>query len=255
MTRLRYLALGIGLAVLLAAGSTGADDKKDDKKADPPRRGGFVERLTNVGGPLVPTDTLDKLKLTADQKEKVEKLQKEFADKEKEAVGKAREAMQKAVQDRDRDAIRKAAEQVGAALRDGRKLRDDYEGKVKAVLTDDQKKTYEAALKERPRGGIAGGFPGGAGGFGRAAQGPKELSSPDVQQKLNLTAEQKEKLEKLKKEFEEKSLGVLTDEQKKKFEEIKKEQPRGPGSGRQGVRPGRGDQNEKKDEPKKEEKK
>lgn len=192
MTRLRHLTLGIGLAVLLAAGGVRADDKKDDKKADPPRRGGFAGRLENFGGPLVPADAQDKLKLTAEQKEKVEKLQKEYAEKEKETTGKAREAMQKAVRERDGDAIRKAAEQVRAAMQDARKLRDDYEGKVKALFTDEQKKTYEAALKERPRG--FGGFPGGGVPFARA---PRDLSSPDVQEKLSLTAEQKEKLEKL----------------------------------------------------------
>ncbi len=122
-------------------------------------------------------------------------------------------------------------------MQEVQKVRTDYEGKVKALLTDDQKNKFETALKDRPTGGVggfcgAGGFggfggAGGAGGFGGAArvQTPKELTSTEVQDKLNLTKEQKDKIAKLKKEFEEQTQSVLTDEQKKKFEEIKKEQP------------------------------
>ncbi len=75
-----------------------------------------------------------------------------------------------------------------------------------------------------------------------------------MQEKLGLSAEQKEKLQKIKKELDEKSLGVLTGEQKKKLEELKSEQPRRgpgrqPGAGRQpnqGRRPGTNPQPEKK---------
>jgi hypothetical protein len=51
---------------------------------------------------------------------------------------------------------------------------------------------------------------------------PGTLFSKDAQEKLNLTAEQKEKLEKLQKSVDEQLQKMLTDEQKKTLEELKK---------------------------------
>jgi Spy/CpxP family protein refolding chaperone len=239
MTRFRFAALLLGLAAIVAVSGVQAQDKKDDRKTDRPAGGGFggFGRLGGMSGPLVPDSVQDKLSLTADQKEKVAKLQKEFDEKSKETTEKVRKEIQEAIQNQDFQSLGGLTQK----MQEVQKIRTDYEGKVKALLTDDQKKTYETALKDRPMGGLGGfgGF-GGGGGFGGAGGGgfggfggartqtPKELTSADVQDKLNLTKEQKDKIAKLKKEFEEQTQNVLTDEQKKKFEEIKKEQPETP---------------------------
>ena len=237
------------LAGLLVVGGAFADDKKDDNKSDPPpsngragRGGGFGGGAGVFGGQLVPTSAMDQLKLSDSQKEQVSKLQKEFDAKVQEKSGKVREEMQKAFQNQDREAITKLQGQMREVRQDTQKIMEDYEGKVKALLNDDQKKTYETVLKDRPRGfgGFGGGFGGGNGGFGgggfggfaRGGQGPRELTSPAVQTQLNLTDEQKAKLDKLKKEYEEASLKVLTDDQKKKYDEIKNAPPGGRGFGR-----------------------
>ena len=91
---------------------------------------------------------VDKLKLSTEQKDKVEKLVKEFEEKAKDATAKAREAMQKAIQDQNRDAIKTAVTEMREKAE---KVRDDYLGKVGALLTDEQKKTLEEIKKERPQ--------------------------------------------------------------------------------------------------------
>ena len=70
---------------------------------------------------------------------------------------------------------------------------------------------------------------GGAGGRSGATARPGQLLPTELQEKLSLTAEQKEKIAKLQQEAETKLKEVLTDEQKKKLEEIKKEAESNPG--------------------------
>src|SRR5579862_8391676 len=186
MTRLRYLALAIGLAFLVTIGGTRADDKKPDPPQ--PRRGApdILGQLGNIGsggGPLLVPELADKLKLTDDQKGKVEKLQKEFEDKVKDKTGKIRDELEQAIQNQDIETIRKLPELMRNIRQEAQKVRDDYEGKLKGLLTDDQKKTFEAVMKDRPpAGGFPGGgiFPGGGGfpGGGRTPPQPKELTTP-----------------------------------------------------------------------------
>jgi Spy/CpxP family protein refolding chaperone len=183
-----------------------------------------VQRIQDVfgrgaSGPLVSKETQEKLNLTAEQKDKIDKLEKEFADKTKDTETKIREAREKAIQDKNREAFAKIREMTTEA----QKVRTDYEDKVKGVLNDEQKKQFEEAARAGRRPGIdALRVP-----FGRNADS-QGLQSKDVQEKLGLSAEQKEKLEKLQKEFESRSQEVLTDEQKKKFEELKKQPARRP---------------------------
>lgn len=202
-------ALGLSLVVALLV-ATGADGQQ--RQPD-------ISRL-QIGlgrtGPLLPEGAKDKLNLTAEQKDKIAKLEKEFDDKSKESTDKLRESIQKAVQDKDISGLQGLRDLMEA----NQKLRTEYEGKVAALLTDEQKKKFEEATKDAPR------RPGA--GFQPQRQTDKGLQSPDVQQKLELTKEQKEKLADIQKEAEKKALEVLTQEQKKKYEELKKEQPRSP---------------------------
>lgn len=83
-------------------------------------------------------------------------------------------------------------------------------------------------------GGRGPGGPGGPGGFGGPAQ-PGQLLPPFFQERLNLTAEQKQQLDELQKEIDGKLGKLLTDEQKKQLQEMR--QGFGPG-GRGGRGPG-----------------
>jgi Spy/CpxP family protein refolding chaperone len=176
-----------------------------------------------ASGPLVPADVQEKLSLTKEQKEKLEKIEKEFADKSKDAEAKVKEAREKAIQDKNREAFAKVREMT----QDLQKMRGEYTDKVKGVLTDEQKKKFEEATQAGRRPGVRPVPPNiqPIRPFGRGDARP-DLNSREVQEKLGLTAEQKEKLEKLQKEFESKSNEVLTEEQKKKLEELKKQPAR-----------------------------
>jgi hypothetical protein len=97
----------------------------------------------------------------------------------------------------------------------------------------------------RPGGpGRGPGFPGrGPGGFGGPPQ-PGQILAPFLRERLNLTAEQKKKLDELQKEVDSNLDKILTEEQKKQLKEMRERGPggRGPGGpppGGEGRRPGR----------------
>jgi len=181
---------GLGVALMLLGSQAG---------------GQGARRPADGAGRLVPDAVETKLGLTGEQAEKVRALEKEFAEKSQDFAAKARDAGQKARQDKDRAAYKKVAEYQ----EEGRKLRADYESKVLGLFTDEQKKSFEQ--------GRAAGAAG-----ARPAAGRIQLASPGVQERLGLSAGQKEKLGRLEKEFEEKSLQVLTEEQRQRLEGLKK---------------------------------
>jgi Spy/CpxP family protein refolding chaperone len=207
MRALRLLSLGTALGALLLAFSP-VGLAQDEKR--PEGKGQFQGFGRGFG--LLSPDAVDKLKLTAEQKEKYTKIEDEFKDKQKAAGEKMREAFQ----GKDREKIQEALQTLRS---DGEKLRTDYLAKVEGILNAEQKKTFEDVKKEQPRGFGRPGAPGG--GFGGARVGGQVLP-PAAQESLKLSEEQKKKVESLQKELEDKILGVLTEEQKKQYEELKK---------------------------------
>jgi Spy/CpxP family protein refolding chaperone len=203
MSLLRTLTILGG--VLVMASAVLAQEQKPRQAQRPQVRPG-------VAGPLVPAGIDDKLKLTAEQKERISKIEAEFADKTKDTEAKIKEITQKARQDKDRAGLQKAKElmdEVG-------KTRDTYLAKVTALLNAEQKKVLEQAR-------AAGGRPAKPGV--RPGAGATPFLLPAVRERLNLTPEQNEKLDKLQKEFEAKALQVLTDEQRKQYEQFKTRRP------------------------------
>src|SRR5262249_32309872 len=146
MGTVRRLVVCFGLALALGALhlAARAGDDKGAKRERP--RSDVRERF----GQLLSPEVEEKLKLTGDQKEKVAKLQKDFTDKRKDALDKlrdgfdkARAAVQKARQDKDRDAMRQALQDMRTQYQDFQKLRDEFDTKLTALLTDDQKKQFD----------------------------------------------------------------------------------------------------------------
>ncbi len=223
--RVGLVAAFLGMAVLVLTSVQGQQDTKKGRggAGGGGGRGGFGG-MASFKAPLVSSDLSDKLKLTDEQKKAVSKLQAEFEDKTKDSVEKVTAAMKEKTAE-----SRKEAMEVMQTIS---KTRGEFQDKVKGVLKDEQKKTYEEEVKNQPapggRGGPGGGGPGG--GFGRGAAA--NIFSTATQDKLGLSDEQKEKLASLKKEMDSKSLDVLTAEQKKKFEELKSAAPTRPGGGR-----------------------
>jgi Spy/CpxP family protein refolding chaperone len=211
MNRLSCWVLGLGLNLLLTAVAGADEERKRPEPSSPP----FP--LLARQPPLLTPGMLEKLKLTDDQKEKVNKLLKDFETKHKETETKFREATAKAGQ--DPEAARKLGELARSFQELAPKQHAEAESKLKELLTKEQQKKYEELKRELIL------FP-----------GPHPLYFPPVsfrpfpghilpvplQETLSLSPEQKAKIAKLQKEAEEKVIEVLDEEQKKKLDEIKK---------------------------------
>lgn len=223
MNLFRYglFALSLALLTSLTTPAAGAHEKPERGK------GKFGDRIGAMK--LLPGDAADKLKLSDEQKEKLAKIEKDFAEKIKEGFEKNRDAIKKAFEDGDRDAARKAMEEVRKA---GEKIRDEFQEKLAGVLTDEQKKKFEEIKKDAPRFGPgrngdrpSGDRPSGdrpSGDRPSGTAGPGQVLPRPLQDELKLTDEQKEKLAKIQKDTEAKLMELLTEEQKKKLEELKK---------------------------------
>ena len=111
-------------------------------------------------------------------------------------------------------------------------LQKDVDGKLAKLLSDEQKTQLKDST-QGDRGGL-----GGPGGFGRRPQ-PGQIISPPLQDTLNLTAEQKQQLDDLQKDVDNRLAKLLNDEQNKQLKEMRDMFGRGPG-GPGGGRGGRG---------------
>jgi Spy/CpxP family protein refolding chaperone len=247
MTRVRFTVGALGLALLCVAGSVQADDEKPQRPSTNRQRPGQDRQRPGFGGfnlrpaPLLSKEEQEKLKLTDDQKSKVEKVVSAFDKEQKAATDKLREAMEKARDGGDREAFRDIMQKARELREGNEKARTDAEAKLKAILTDEQKKTFDEIKKDRPARSP---FPGGrgpgvfGGGFGGFA--PGQILPGIVQERLELSKEQKEQLDKLQKEVDQKLQKILNDDQKKKLDDLKNGR-RGGGDGGPGGgnRPGR----------------
>jgi Spy/CpxP family protein refolding chaperone len=193
---IRLLKLGFAVNILLALGVEAVAQ-------DAARPRNRLALSSDVAGPLVSKSVAEKLKLTKDQKDKIAKLEQEFAERTKEGAAKAREKMEKARVDRDRQAMKTALSE----LKEVKGLQPVYIDKVRELLNDEQKKLYTSADAEAPASRA------GAAGLGLILQKAEE--------RLGLSEEQKQKLMKLQKDFETKAMQILTEEQRRMYEQFK----------------------------------
>ena len=151
MTRFRTWAMVLGLAALLAlVGTAGAADKAGKGKSK--GLAAALDKLTQ----LLPPDPDNKLKLTDDEQKQITKIQDEFTDKSKDslaavkdAIVSQKDAIKKARQDKDKAALKEAMAPVRDKLKDYVTLRSDYVAKVRDVLTDDQKTTFDQLKQDQ----------------------------------------------------------------------------------------------------------
>jgi Spy/CpxP family protein refolding chaperone len=164
--------------------------------------------------PLLTADAIEKLKFSTEQKDKYTKIETDYKDKAKASQEQLRDDLKAAIGDRAK--LKEIYDKMQSA---GKKIREDHLAKVEPILTVDQKKVFEQVKQDQARpqpnpGGIRI-QPIGGGGVG-------QVLPPAVQQRLNLSDEQKKQIEAIQKEVEAKILKVLTDDQKKQFEDLKK---------------------------------
>ncbi|HKI38418.1 MAG TPA: hypothetical protein VKA46_41600 [Gemmataceae bacterium] len=163
-------------------------------------------------GMFAKEDVRKALKLSDDQKEKLDEINKEY---------------QKDLRD-----LSGGRGGFGGFDPETRKKRDDLQKEtmtaLRKVLNDDQKTTLKDLTGEPFELRFTFGGPGGPGGFGGPPQ-PGKVLSPFVQDQLKLTSEQKKQMEDLQKEVDEKLAKILTDEQKKQLKDMQQGFGRGPG--------------------------
>ncbi len=185
---MKVARLAFALAVVcLMAGSVLAQTEGDNQGGGRGGRGG--RGAGGFGGDAVGmferlSTAVQKLDLTADQKEKFEALKKDYApkfkaireksdkiltDDQKAAIKAAREAKpedRRAAFQKVRDAMAKMTDdqkkQMEPVAKEGRTLMEEARTKITNILTDDQKAKLREAMGGRRGGGRRGGGNGGA---------------------------------------------------------------------------------------------
>lgn len=202
MKALRFLLAGV-MALLASA----APALAQRVKAQPIQ----IRPVLQGDVPLLTAEAVEKLKFSNEQKEKYAKVEAEFKEKNKAVQDKFRADIQGV---RDREKYKEALEKQQT---DSKKAREDSLAKVEPLLTADQKAVFGQVKQDQPRPGIGGIRP-----VQPIGGGIGQILPPGVQQRLQLTDEQKKQVEAIQKEVEAKLLKVLTEEQKKQLEQLKK---------------------------------
>src|SRR5205085_4125760 len=99
--------------------------------------------------------------------------------------------------------------------REAQQLQHDFEAQVPRILTEEQKKQYAELIEtSRPEGRRAAQplVP-----AGKILRSNLVILAPAVQEKLGLSQKQKDQVDRLRKEFDDKLGEVLTDEQTKQL--------------------------------------
>jgi Spy/CpxP family protein refolding chaperone len=234
MSKLCWSLLSLALVGVPAAS---ADDKKDDKKRDRPNIQSLLQ-FGRGGSQLLSEKEMEGLKLSAEQKEKVAKIVKDYEKEQSSAM----ELGLKLAQDLqgggapDVAKILESVTKMREAMTGRNKTRSAAEDKIRAVLNDEQKKQFDDIAKNRPARPGIGNLPNipGLGGMRttRGAFTPGQVLPGTLKDRLELTDEQKKKVEELEKKVKDELNKILTDDQKKKLEQ----------GGRPGIRPRRNDQ-------------
>jgi len=179
--------VGGGTGVLTQQALTGepgaqtASASQDADQREQARQRSSEDGRRPEGPTLLPPGILERLDLTSDQKEKIAKLEKEFQEKIAPAKKKFDDAIEQARQNQDRQ---KAQEAQEAFRKEVTPIHAAFGKKVGQLLTEDQRRRVDE-LSRRQRGGP-----------------PFDLAR--LLGQLDLTAEQKEKVEKWMKEVGEK---------------------------------------------------
>jgi Spy/CpxP family protein refolding chaperone len=218
----RQCYMGMSLALVLALVGTTRAQKAIPQRDEEPTRPGLVTRIVE----LLPSAYADQLNLDAQQRQKINELEKEYTQKRKQALVLAVAQVVGIVEDLQRADHREDApvlsivHEVTGGLLAERRIRVEYERKLLALLNDEQKQHYAELEARGPEERRARRLARQETRGTRAEAGPWAIFSPEMQQKLHLTPEQKHQLSDLHREVEKQLHRVLTEEQQKRYEEL-----------------------------------
>ena len=157
--------------------------------------------------PLLAPEAVEKLKFSDTQKDQYSKAETQYKDATKAAQEKFRAEIKG-----DREKYKEAFEKFQT---DSKKAREDAFAKVEATLTAEQKTVFAQVKAQQP-------LPGGVRPVQPIGGGIGQVLPAGVQQRLQLTDDQKKQIDAIQKEVEAKVMKVLNDEQKKQLEDMKK---------------------------------
>lgn len=147
----KLILIAIGGSLLLAGPALRAEDT--NKPAGPPRKHGSRENN------LLPPPLVEKLNLTEDQKAKLkvieenwDKTRQEYMDAHKADADAARAAAEEAKQSGDPAKKKEAGEKRRQLVAGLRTQRQQYVDQVRSLLSEEQKKIWEEAKKQRGQG-------------------------------------------------------------------------------------------------------
>jgi hypothetical protein len=206
------MALRSGTACLvltLALGNLGSAGDPATKPA-PAKRNGV----------LIPAHLATELQLSEEQREKIARLEAEFKQRRQGALMMTGLKMKGLFDKLDQADAREAmpvltiASEVTGALQKMRQTRLEYEKKVLAVLSEDQRVRYLAWRQRSPR-------------EKRLERKGKLLDRgelrgplPDLDRELQLTPEQHKQLAEMEREWEARFRKLLTEEQRRRYDEL-----------------------------------
>jgi hypothetical protein len=202
-----YLACATMVALFpltaVPAQESGAESKKQ-----PPRTDSRIARFMS----LMPAGLEQELQLSSEQRTKIQQLNQEFNQKRLATlVGTGMKVM--SIMDSGKEKAEPApvlaiVHEITGALLETRRSRVGFEKKMLAVLSDEQKVTYENWKEHPPNRRLKAGK--------KHASEAVSLFSSHTQDKLQLNEEQKKKVSALEKELR----AILTDEQRVQYDQL-----------------------------------
>ncbi len=151
-----------------------------------------------------PLRLLGQLELSQEQKEKVGPLVKEFNEKQQEIQKDFQKAIEQARANQDREKVREIGE---AHQKKMAKLQEELHAALGQLLTEQQRQRLGELQRQRP-------------GAGPVAV--VQVLPPPLQERLGLSAEQREKLARLQQETEARLREILTEEQNRQVEQLRR---------------------------------
>jgi Spy/CpxP family protein refolding chaperone len=200
-----------------------AQEKGVKQRAKDDDRDGLLSRAMF----LMPPHCAAELKLTAEQRTQVQKLEQDFKAKRMESLMRSAARVMTIVESMEADdekeeiaPILSICHEVTGGLLEARRTRVVYEKKMLGMLNPDQQAKFVSLKEQRPRDRRE---------HALLKDGKTTFHfyyTPEGQERLQLNEEQKQKLSEMQKEMDTRLRSLLTEEQRRVFDS--RTQPRGP---------------------------
>jgi Spy/CpxP family protein refolding chaperone len=210
--RFTMMAVGLIVATLTTNGFAQEKTRDDDKE-----RLGLIGRVLHLMPPAFATE----LKLTTEQQGQIQKLEQEFKEKRRASLMQTVtrvmviiESMEADDDDKETAPVLALAHEITGGLLETRRSRIGFEKKMMALLNVEQQVKF-GHLKDRKSRGMHE-----LAAHTQGANTTLHFYSPQGQEKLQLTDEQRRKLGELQRDLEVRLRAFLTDDQRRVFDEM-----------------------------------